>query len=105
MFTSNGDATEKTIDGAEALDVYVSGLTFDSNEVVLRPLLPVTSLDIMTQRQEIFLQSIEFAGYDTHPLKIPSKIIDDESDEDEDENEDFKEPANEIFLGNMLSTT
>jgi len=77
----------------EVLLFWTDGETVEGNEVLLRRLLPVSSLDAMTNRKEIYLHSIEFAGYDT-----AQKII--EKPEGAD-----KEFANEYILGNMLTSS
>jgi hypothetical protein len=71
----------------------LSGLTVDSSDILLRELVPVSSLDAMTNRKEIYLHSIEFAGYDT-----AEKIV--EKPEESD-----KEFANEFIFGNMLTSS
>jgi hypothetical protein len=68
------------------------GSTVDGSPLV-RTLNPVTSIEVLTNRNEIFVQSIEFAGYDT---------ADDLLEKDEDE---VKEYANEIVRGSMLSAS
>jgi len=70
-----------------------ASLTIDSNEVLLRQLVPVSSIEALTNRQEIYLHSVEFAGYDTSTSLL-------EKDEDAE-----KEFANEIIIGNMLTAS
>jgi hypothetical protein len=72
---------------------WTNGETVDENEILLRELAPVSSLDAMTNRKEIYLHSIEFAGYDT-----AQKII--EKPEGAD-----KEFANEYIFNNMLTSS
>jgi len=69
------------------------GETLDAEEVLLRKLLPVSSLDAMINRKEIYLHSIEFAGYDTSETLLGKE---------EEMEKDF---ANEIVVGNMLSAS
>ena len=71
----------------------LSGLTVYGDDILLRELVPVSSLDAMTNRKEIYLHSIEFAGYDTAEKTI------EKSDE---KDKDF---ANEFILGNMLTSS
>jgi hypothetical protein len=71
----------------------LSGLTVDSEEVLLRELVPVSSLDAMTNRKEIYLHSIEFGGYDTSENPI------------EKSDETVKDFANEFIVGNMLTSS
>ena len=77
----------------EVVMFWSEGATTDDGEILTRKLLPVTSLEAMLNRKEIFLHSIEFAGYDTSDSLL-------ETGEDED-----KEFANEIVFGNMLSAS
>ena len=76
----------------EVLMFWSDGTT-DGDEVLLRRLLPVSSLEALTNRKEIYLHSIEFAGYDT---------ADNLLEKGEDVEKDF---ANELIVGNMLSAS
>ena len=77
----------------EVLMFWTDGATIDSDTVLSRRLSAVSSLEAMTNRKEIYLHSIEFAGYDT-----ASSIIEKEKDAD-------KEYANEVIIDNMLTAS
>ena len=73
--------------------MFWGGETTEDSGVKLRKLFPVSSLDAMTNRKEIYLHSIEFAGYDTSESLL---------EKDDGMDKDF---ANEVVLGNMLSAS
>jgi hypothetical protein len=77
----------------EVLLFWSIGGTIDVDAVLLRQLEAVSSLEALTNRKEIYLHSIEFAGYDT-----ADTIIKTDAEQD-------KEYANELILGNMLTTS
>jgi hypothetical protein len=78
----------------ELLLFWTDGETEDSDEVLLRNLFPVSSLEVLTNRTAIYLHSIEFAGYDTSKALIANP--------DEDSEKEF---ANEKIFGNMLTSS
>jgi len=86
-------ATEKDKYPYDEVLMFWCGDTIDAADVLLRQLIPVSSLDAMTNRKEIYLHSIEFAGYDTSESLV-------EKDKDAE-----KEFANEMVIGNMLSAS
>jgi len=77
----------------EVLIFFSEGGTSDIDEVLLQELSAVSSLDALLNRKEIYFHSIEFAGYDTseHLLEKGANA-----------EKDF---ANEIVLGNMLTSS
>jgi len=77
----------------EVLLFWSDGDTVDGNDVLLRKLSPMSSVEAMTNRKEIYLHSIEFAGYDTSASLL-------EKAEEAD-----KEFANEMIFGSMLTAS
>jgi len=77
----------------EGTSADLSALTLDCGEVLLRKLVAVSSLDAMLNRKEIYLHSVEFAGYDTSNSLL---------EKPEEADKDF---ANEIIFGNMLTSS
>jgi hypothetical protein len=71
----------------------LSKLTVDTEEVLLRKLIPVSSIEALTNRKEIYLHSIEFACYDTSAREL------------EKEEGAFKDYAGESIRGNMLTSS
>ena len=67
-----------------------NGRCDDTNKPEVRPLLPITSIEAMTNRKEIFLQSIDFIGYD-----MSESVIESETD---------KQYANEQVFGHAVSS-
>lgn len=89
---SSLDATRPTINTIDSLDEYISSLCDDTAAPQKRLLLPITSIDAMTNKDEIFVHSVDFVAYDTG-ITIDAEI------EDSD-----KSYANEIVKGNATSS-
>jgi len=83
----------------DTLDAYLKNISQDSDTPLLQRLEAITPLNMMTQKKSIFLQSIEFAGYDFSPdlITVPGEKDDDEAE--------AKEYANEFVIGSMLSNS
>lgn len=92
LFTESGN--ESVINTSEDLLSDISLLCCDSSVPLVRKMLPITSTEVLVNRGEVFIQSIEFAGYDTSLSLIESSDIDDP-----------KEYANERIKGNMLTSS
>jgi len=76
----------------ETILLYTEGgICDDTDTSQTRPLSPITSIDAMTNKSEIFLQSIDFIGYDT-----AEDVIEDDEDAD-------KIYANERIIGHAVS--
>lgn len=76
MFTSCG--FENKIKGMDDLDSALEWISRDTEQPLMQRLEPITLIDKMTQQKRIFLQSIEFAGYDLSKQIIGMPDIDDE---------------------------
>jgi hypothetical protein len=70
---------------------FTDGGCDDTDRPAVRRLLPITSIESMTNRNEIFLQSIDFIAYD-----MSEDLI--ENDDDAD-----KQYANEQIFGHAVS--
>jgi hypothetical protein len=92
LYTESGN--EGSISDAESLMNDISSLCCDSDEPLVRKLEPVTSVEVLTNRKEVFIQGIEFAGYDTADTLLETEDPDDE-----------KEYANEKIKNNMLTAS
>lgn len=111
LFSSTGG--ESGINDIEALSQCLQGLSGDTAEPLVQSLRPLTPIDLMINRKEIFLQSIEFCGYDMAAELIDLEEKEDENESAESEDEPAKEEeskqkkqaANEIVIGNMLSNS
>jgi hypothetical protein len=67
------------------------GICDDTDTPQVRKLLPITSIETMTNRKEIFLQSVDFIAYD-----MAEELIEDDADAD-------KQYANERIIGHAVS--
>jgi hypothetical protein len=92
----------------------LSPLTIDGEQVLHRTLSPVNALDVLITKQEIFLHTIEFCGYDTSLKNIENTNENSEGEGEgegegeegeEGEEENDKEYANELVIGNMLTAS
>jgi hypothetical protein len=78
MFTSCG--FENKIKGMDDLDSALEWISRDTEQPLMQRLEPITLIDKMTQQKRIFLQSIEFAGYDLSKQIIGMPDIDEEDE-------------------------
>jgi hypothetical protein len=102
LFTSNGN--EENINDIEALSACFEELSVDTDKPLIQRIVPITSIEVLTNRQEIFLQSIEFCGYDMSVSEIG--VEDNNEDEGEqDETGTDKSNANEQIINNMVSAS
>jgi hypothetical protein len=84
-----------------ALMAYLQGLGDDTDKPAVRKLEPISSIEAMTNRSEIFLQSIEFVAFDTAKKEIEVPESEEESEEAEESSKIY---ANEQIVGNVVTS-
>ncbi|MDR0927214.1 MAG: hypothetical protein LBO69_05550 [Ignavibacteria bacterium] len=68
----SGNERKSEISDMDALFSYLNELCEDTDSPKVQRLLPITSLEMLTNRKEIFLESIEFCGYDFSWQDMPA---------------------------------